>query len=983
MLKIPTTIGAALISSCLLLVGMPSFAVQAALPGVSDAVDLDPSLKWRTIETEHFRVTFPEELERTANRAANLFEEAHLLLSPRLLWSPLNRTQVLIVDNTDLANGFATPVARIGVVLMVTPPEDWYSTSYYDDWLRLLVLHEYTHFLNMDITRGIWTPLRYVFGDVFLPNSALHPWLLEGLAVYMETRLTRAGRGRSPYYDMLLRSSLDIHLDQLNGPNPYYPGGEIRYFSGYQLFNQLASEVQVGPTADARDLIQSSDHALGLLSYRSGLRFPFFINGNLENITGKNWYQIWNSWQAATQKRITADLEKLRSEPESQIVQLTENNFQTFGGALSPDGKWLAYTADSSDRRMGLFLREQKTGIVRRLIDKFYGTGISFSADSSTLFFSAVGRTSNYTTFSDLHAYSLDEDTVYALSSGLRARDPSVSRDGQWVVFTLTQDATTGLAITPLLKKEDRFELGPVERVFMPAVYDRVSNPVFSKPDGSEIVFSLHTNGQASQEIIHFDRKSGQISALVKNGKFNRQPAVSRAGEIYYISDLTGVDNLYRYRQDREPELVSNVTTGLAFPFFSAAESSDSSEFHAAYFSGNGWNLARSRLLAPLPINALTISEPPAPKAVVQEQPWSEVEYNSTEYSATPSIWPRQWAPLLGFDVNRAIFGGQMLGFDAIDRHRYFLLFTYDTLTAKPDWLVTYTNRMFWPTVTLSAENTTSAFSGLLNYTRRARLEVELSRAWLNTYSRFNTALAFRADRSFNYERTDSSDRLIFAKKYVPSADLALEYSDTETSRLAVVPEGGGRMTLAGRSYLDDGLATWKALYIARQYLRISDHSVAIPKLKGAGSSRTNFEYFPANVTLEGNASSLTSAHASDSLDQLGIRGYPLTVFYARNANVFSLDYYFPLLRVFRGIGTAPVFFENFYGFVFGETSLLLSEGRPARSLPSAGAGVKLSTRFFFEAPVEFTIEYDYGFRKQARGRGELFAVISAGALLF
>ena len=44
------------------------------------------------------------------------------------------------------------------------------------------------HFLNMDNTRGFYTFLRYMFGDLILPNTLWPTWMLEGLAVYEETR---------------------------------------------------------------------------------------------------------------------------------------------------------------------------------------------------------------------------------------------------------------------------------------------------------------------------------------------------------------------------------------------------------------------------------------------------------------------------------------------------------------------------------------------------------------------------------------------------------------------------------------------------------------------------------------------------------------------------------------------------------------------------------------------------------------------------
>ena len=124
--------------------------------GIGEVYNLSPFWDWKQIETEHFRITFPADLEDTAERAANYLEDAHAVLSKSLYWEAHYKAPILIIDNADSANGVTSPIGRFGIVLFVTPPDNWFSTAYYDDWLRLLCFHEYTHFLNIDATRGFW-----------------------------------------------------------------------------------------------------------------------------------------------------------------------------------------------------------------------------------------------------------------------------------------------------------------------------------------------------------------------------------------------------------------------------------------------------------------------------------------------------------------------------------------------------------------------------------------------------------------------------------------------------------------------------------------------------------------------------------------------------------------------------------------------------------------------------------------------------------
>lgn len=179
---------------------------RSALLGLGEQLGVSPFLNWKTLTTENFRITYPETLDDLAWRAGKNLEESHRLLSPLLKWSPHQRTQVVILDNSDFANGLAAATARFGIVLWATPPDNWMSIAHYDDWFRMVCLHEYAHILNLDATSDFWSALRWIAGDGTLPNALWPSWMLEGLAVTIETAFTRSGRGRSSYFSMVTRA---------------------------------------------------------------------------------------------------------------------------------------------------------------------------------------------------------------------------------------------------------------------------------------------------------------------------------------------------------------------------------------------------------------------------------------------------------------------------------------------------------------------------------------------------------------------------------------------------------------------------------------------------------------------------------------------------------------------------------------------------------------------------------------------------------
>ena len=68
-------------------------------------------------------------------------------------WEPKQKTHLVLVDAMDEANGMASPIPYNQIVLFLTQPvgEPGFGTTPYDDWMRLVITHEYTHVLQLDM----------------------------------------------------------------------------------------------------------------------------------------------------------------------------------------------------------------------------------------------------------------------------------------------------------------------------------------------------------------------------------------------------------------------------------------------------------------------------------------------------------------------------------------------------------------------------------------------------------------------------------------------------------------------------------------------------------------------------------------------------------------------------------------------------------------------------------------------------------------
>ena len=76
------------------------------------AQQVDPSARYRTVESAHFRISFTPELAELVKPSVDRAEEAYNMLSQQLVGPPKGRIDILLSDNSDLTNGFARRSAR-------------------------------------------------------------------------------------------------------------------------------------------------------------------------------------------------------------------------------------------------------------------------------------------------------------------------------------------------------------------------------------------------------------------------------------------------------------------------------------------------------------------------------------------------------------------------------------------------------------------------------------------------------------------------------------------------------------------------------------------------------------------------------------------------------------------------------------------------------------------------------------------------------
>ena len=67
-------------------------------------------------------------------------------------------------------------------------------------------------------------------------------------------------------------------------------------------------------------MTSGGEDILGIMSLRSAKRFPYFINSNLENIIGKDfYYHLWDDWVASRRSEFQKILRKSKLNPPQNL----------------------------------------------------------------------------------------------------------------------------------------------------------------------------------------------------------------------------------------------------------------------------------------------------------------------------------------------------------------------------------------------------------------------------------------------------------------------------------------------------------------------------------------------------------------------------------------------------------------------------------------------------------------------------------------
>ena len=941
-----------------------------------------PDHRWRTLETPHFVLHFHLDLYLLAQRAANALERAHERLVPLFETEPSRKTQVVLSDDTDDANGSAMAYERPRIWLQAAPPDDLSVLGDYDDYVFLLVAHEYVHVLQLGTVSGIPAFLNRIFGERWTPNGVLPRFFIEGLATYHETQLSAGGRNRSALFDMYLRAdALEDRLmpiSQLTSGGLRWPWGTGAYLYGGRFLAYLAE-------TRGDEAVRSFIH-----SYGDDL-IPYSINRNLESAAGVSVVDLWSEWQGSLRQRYAEQEALVRARgPITEPARRSRLGHGTGAPRWSRDARSLYYVEATADRRPRLRVMDRESG-ADRVVHRMEVPG------TLSPLVGAEGVIAARPAFFGAHRvhgelFRIDEGGEHRLSRGLRGSEPDLSPDGSQVYFVERRAGRTRLLRLPLAAPTAEPEL-----VYEPPEGIEIFTPRVS-PDGAWVAFSQTRRGPGRDVVVlplpappapgagaAGDPLQGAPARLLaepttpSSSPRTQEPPLAWAitdddaldldptwtpdgSALIFASDRSGIFNLYAAPLGGDGSdllRLTNVLTGAFQPDLSA----DGAWLAWTTYGADGYDVAAIPVssLAPVPAEPF-VSDRAELSVPLQE----ERIYPIRPYRPLETLAPQSWLPYLGFDRDGVIVGATFAGSDAASRHAWALSAGHGIDSGEPEAAFAYSYGGWYLQPSVGAA---TAYRPVPGFPRGTTERISVGSLHLSLpIQSMRRSQVLR----LGYEATYFAPLEWLDERWRPRPGLGTElqlqwlYTSTERPLESVVPENGIAAGILGRlgsralggDYEYRGLDATASAFLRLPWHR--HHVLALGGSAGIGEGDLGDRHLYGLGGL-GSQDLLVAAFTGRFLDTGGLRGYAPGAFVGSRFLLGTAAYHFPIAWIDRSPGTLPLYAGKLAGNVFAEAGNAFDGDRIPRLHPSIGGELRMGFDVGWGFAGSLRLGYAYG----------------------
>lgn len=497
-----------------------SFISQQVFSQIFNEEQNPLSVKWRQINASGFKVIYPQEMEKEAQRMANTLPHIYPYVGGSL-GRQKTSIPVLLQNRGVIANGFVQLGPKKSE-FYTTPPQQFDS----QDWLNNLAVHELRHVAQFDkLTGGKAHPFPE---EVYLAwfGASLPIWFFEGDAVSTETSLTNAGRGRQPSWIMPYRAAL------LEGRNFSYSkanfGSEKDITPGYyQLGYLIASNIR---KQEGRNIF---DSVLTDIRRRPFRPYPF--SNTLKKLTGHGSHSWFKQTNALIKEKWTEQAVKSASENYSPLnatasyassyflpIRINENSILTLKQSKADVPQFILIDKNKKEKHLLNIGRQEQPW---------------FSYANDLIVWDEVRYDPRYRqrSYSVICSYNLKTGKTKKLSSRSRLFSPSLSSDGKKIIavsFDLSNhcnlvelDAATGKLLYTYPNPQNLI----------------LQTPAFDASGNTVAYISVTEKGKA----MWTSNRSGQSQQLIPNTQQQVTRPVFINDQIAFNAHYSGLDNIY------------------------------------------------------------------------------------------------------------------------------------------------------------------------------------------------------------------------------------------------------------------------------------------------------------------------------------------------------------------------------------------------------------------------------------------------------
>jgi hypothetical protein len=584
---------------------------------------------WEQTSTEHFTFVYKQEFEFAAAELVGFADEVYDTVAA-LFESPPTHIRAVLFGETDLANGYFDPNPPQHMGLFVVQPSSAWIGAGAESWLRLLLIHELTHYLQANYSPGLFSALGSILGtSIGALDIGLVPlWLTEGLAIHTESTLTGGGRQTDPSYEMYERALVLedqlFTLEQAAYASHLSPPGR-QYVAGGFLVEYMVETY-------------GESFIAGFMEDFS--RFPLFgMWGPIERVTGRTMPQIYSDASVWLSERY----ERFGELPDGRQISP-----EVVGDYYLPEATshgWYAYR-ERPDERSGI-VRFSSDGtedllLPIRLTDP---DSWSVTADGRLIVFAtiSVDRTVNGDAplESNLYIYHVEQNRIESLTESGGYYQPRITSDTERVIAVKRLTGFHEVVEIPLSDPQEY-------RTLLAETEARYYHPRVS-PDGQRAVVTQNVRG--NQLLVLVDLQTASARALPRPANAGAPDQARFIDETTLFFTALHGETVKLFRHELNSDAIAMV--GQDRIGIRGATSIDGRIIYQSYRpSGETVRELNEPVVTPVSASQPMVPSFPSSRTRLEAEPY------------VPIAWPRYWLPSLGFSAGVPL--PSYLGFGAV-----------------------------------------------------------------------------------------------------------------------------------------------------------------------------------------------------------------------------------------------------------------------------------------------------------------------------